>query len=101
MIPGAHAERPNLEVAHDRAPGGIPAFHADATPHRSAQLITVPAADRQMVGDHLRQWDRLSPVQQKEIIDYETTMQALRKPTRWDRVRRCQYHGPGARGLDR
>ncbi|MDB6108280.1 MAG: hypothetical protein JWR69_30 [Pedosphaera sp.] len=45
--------------------------------NRTAQLATVPAADRQLVEDHLQQWDRLSPVQQKEVLDYEATMQVI------------------------
>jgi hypothetical protein len=49
--------------------------------NRTAQLATVPAADRQLVEDHLQQWDRLSPEQQKEVLDYEGAMQVVSQDT--------------------
>src|SRR5579872_1275338 len=42
---------------------------------RAAQLASVPEADRQLVGDRLEQWDLLSPEEQKQVLQYETTMQ--------------------------
>ncbi len=37
---------------------------------RAAQLANLPDADRQMVQDRLNAWDRLSPEQQQQMLDY-------------------------------
>jgi hypothetical protein len=41
---------------------------------RAAQLALVPEADRALVGQSLRQWDRLPHDQQQEILKYEKAM---------------------------
>jgi len=42
---------------------------------RAAQVALVPEADRQMLGDRLRQWDLLPPGEQQEILKYEQAME--------------------------
>ena len=44
-----------------------------APTNRAARLALVPAYLRQDVDERLRQWDRLSPAQQQEALEYETT----------------------------
>ncbi|MDB6121762.1 MAG: hypothetical protein JWQ71_755 [Pedosphaera sp.] len=42
--------------------------------NRLAELAMIPdAVDRGLVEDRLQLWDRLSPTQQKEVLEYETT----------------------------
>jgi hypothetical protein len=42
---------------------------------RAAQLAIVPEAERQLVSDHLREWDQLPSDEQKAILKYENTME--------------------------
>ena len=44
---------------------------------RSSFLASVPEASRQLVSDHLQQWDRLPADEQKEVLKYEQTMERL------------------------
>jgi hypothetical protein len=50
-------------------------FMQTAPVNRMAELAMISdAMDRQLVEDRLQQWDQLSPVEQKEVLDYESTM---------------------------
>jgi hypothetical protein len=41
---------------------------------RSAQLARIPEADRPLVEDRLREWDKLAPEVQKELLEHEATL---------------------------
>ena len=42
--------------------------------NRAVQLARIPEADRKLVEDRLREWDKLTPEAQKELMEHETTL---------------------------
>jgi DNA-binding transcriptional regulator/RsmH inhibitor MraZ len=53
-------------------------FMQAAPVNRMAELAMISdAMDRQLVEDRLQQWDQLSPAEQKEVLDYESTMRTF------------------------
>ena len=50
-------------------------FMRSPATNRPAQLARLPEAERQLVADRLEQWDRLPTEQQREVLEYESTLQ--------------------------
>jgi predicted Fe-S protein YdhL (DUF1289 family) len=53
-----------------------PLMHAPETT-REAQLARVPETDRKLVEGRLREWDKLTPEAQKELMEHEATLRYL------------------------
>ncbi len=51
----------------------LPLMRSDAS-NRVEQLRAVPEEDRQLIADRLRQWDRLPPQQQQQLLQNEQTL---------------------------
>ncbi|HSA11655.1 MAG TPA: DUF3106 domain-containing protein [Candidatus Paceibacterota bacterium] len=47
------------------------------TTNRASQLARIPETDRELVEDRLREWDKLSPAVQAELLEHEATLRYL------------------------
>lgn len=54
----------------------VPLMHSPAS-NRPAQLLFIPEGDRELVLEHLKEWDCLSAAQQQELLDNEAALHYL------------------------